>query len=85
MGLAGVRVLSLVSPMMRLHTTCPSIATGQGGFHFVDDAAPPMAPATFAANDVDFIDPIGIDHDHLGRVLNKRSTKTCTASGWTRK
>ena len=31
----------------------------------------PMPPATFAANDVGFIDPTGVDHDRLGRALNK--------------
>ena len=31
----------------------------------------PGPPATFARNDVEFIDPVGVDHDVLGRALNK--------------
>ena len=31
----------------------------------------PLPPTTFARNDVDFIDPTGVDHDALGRALNK--------------
>ena len=31
----------------------------------------PLPPVTFAKNDVDFIDPTGVDHDSLGRALNK--------------
>ncbi|MFY7856679.1 MAG: radical SAM protein, partial [Rubrivivax sp.] len=31
----------------------------------------PMPPSTFARNDVDFIDPTGIDHDALGAGLKK--------------
>ena len=31
----------------------------------------PLAPGGFAKNDVDFIDPIGVDHDALGVALNK--------------
>ncbi len=34
----------------------------------------------FAHNDVDFDDPVGTDHDFLGRGLRKRFTTTCTAS-----
>jgi hypothetical protein len=40
---AGVRVPSLVPPMTRFRTNCPSTATGRSGFHFVDEAAPPRA------------------------------------------
>jgi hypothetical protein len=32
---------SLVPPMTQFHATCPSTATGQSGFHFVDEAVPP--------------------------------------------
>ena len=31
----------------------------------------PLPPVTFAKNDVDFIDPTGVDHDSLGQALNK--------------
>jgi radical SAM superfamily enzyme YgiQ (UPF0313 family) len=31
----------------------------------------PLPPVSFARNDVDFIDPTGIDHDTLGEALNK--------------
>ncbi len=31
----------------------------------------PLPPGGFAKNDVDFIDPAGVDHDSLGRALNK--------------
>jgi len=31
----------------------------------------PLPPVSFARNDVGFIDPTGVDHDELGRVLNK--------------
>jgi len=31
----------------------------------------PLPPITFATNDVEFIDPTGVDHDALGRGLNK--------------
>ncbi|GAA5178158.1 radical SAM protein [Niveibacterium umoris] len=31
----------------------------------------PLPPATFARNDVGFIDPTGVDHDALGVALNK--------------
>lgn len=31
----------------------------------------PLPPITFATNDVDFIDPIGTDHDALGTALDK--------------
>jgi hypothetical protein len=31
----------------------------------------PLPPITFATNDVEFIDPTGVDHDRLGRALNK--------------
>lgn len=32
---------------------------------------PPLPPATFARNDVPFIDPAGVDHEALGQVLKK--------------
>lgn len=32
---------------------------------------PELPPATFARNDIPFIDPIGVDHDKLGVVLKK--------------
>lgn len=31
----------------------------------------PLPPVSFAQNDVDFIDPTGVDHDMLGKALNK--------------
>ncbi|MDD2884039.1 MAG: radical SAM protein, partial [Dechloromonas sp.] len=31
----------------------------------------PLPAITFATNDVEFIDPSGVDHDRLGRALNK--------------
>lgn len=31
----------------------------------------PLPVTTFAKNDVDFIDPTGVDHDSLGKALNK--------------
>lgn len=31
----------------------------------------PLPPVSFAQNDVDFIDPTGVDHDILGEALNK--------------
>ena len=31
----------------------------------------PLPPGRFAKNDVEFIDPTGVDHDALGEVLNK--------------
>ena len=31
----------------------------------------PLPPITFATNDVEFIDPSGVDHDTLGKALNK--------------
>ncbi|HEX5392780.1 MAG TPA: radical SAM protein [Rhodocyclaceae bacterium] len=31
----------------------------------------PLPPVTFAKNDVGFIDPTGVDHDALGKALNK--------------
>jgi len=31
----------------------------------------PLPPVSFAKNDVGFIDPTGVDHDALGRALNK--------------
>lgn len=31
----------------------------------------PLPPVTFAKNDIDFIDPTGVDHDELGVALNK--------------
>ncbi|MGE5471413.1 MAG: B12-binding domain-containing radical SAM protein [Bacteroidota bacterium] len=31
----------------------------------------PLPPITFATNDVEFFDPTGVDHDRLGRALNK--------------
>jgi len=31
----------------------------------------PLPPVTFAKNDVAFIDPTGVDHDTLGKALNK--------------
>ena len=31
----------------------------------------PLPPVTFAKNDVEFIDPTGVDHDALGTGLNK--------------
>ncbi|MCK6390606.1 MAG: radical SAM protein [Azonexus sp.] len=31
----------------------------------------PLPPITFATNDVEFIDPTGVDHDRLGQALNK--------------
>lgn len=31
----------------------------------------PLPPVTFAKNDVHFIDPTGVDHDLLGKALNK--------------
>ena len=31
----------------------------------------PLPPVSFAKNDIDFIDPIGVDHDELGVALNK--------------
>ena len=31
----------------------------------------PLPPVSFAKNDVDFIDPTGVDHDSLGVALNK--------------
>ncbi|WP_026258927.1 B12-binding domain-containing radical SAM protein [Uliginosibacterium gangwonense] len=31
----------------------------------------PLPPGNFAKNDVGFIDPTGVDHDELGRALNK--------------
>ncbi len=31
----------------------------------------PLPPITFATNDVDFIDPCGVDHDALGLALDK--------------
>ena len=31
----------------------------------------PLPPITFATNDVDFIDPTGVDHDALGTALDK--------------
>ncbi|MFN4325888.1 MAG: B12-binding domain-containing radical SAM protein [Azonexus sp.] len=31
----------------------------------------PLPPGTFAKNDVPFIDPTGVDHDRLGKALNK--------------
>jgi hypothetical protein len=30
-----------------------------------------LPPITFATNDVEFIDPSGVDHDTLGKALNK--------------
>jgi hypothetical protein len=34
-------------------------------------AAVPLPPVSFAKNDVGFIDPVGVDHDSLGKALNK--------------
>jgi len=31
----------------------------------------PLPPITFATNDVEFFDPTGVDHDSLGKALNK--------------
>ncbi len=31
----------------------------------------PLPPITFAKNDIGFIDPTGVDHDSLGKALNK--------------
>jgi hypothetical protein len=31
----------------------------------------PLPPGKFARNDVHFIDPTGVDHDRLGKALNK--------------
>ena len=31
----------------------------------------PLPPITFASNDVEFTDPTGVDHDSLGKALNK--------------
>jgi hypothetical protein len=31
----------------------------------------PLPPGKFAKNDVHFIDPTGVDHDRLGKALNK--------------
>ena len=31
----------------------------------------PLPPVTFATNDVEFIDPTGVDHDRLGQALTK--------------
>jgi hypothetical protein len=31
----------------------------------------PLPPGAFAKNDIAFIDPTGVDHDALGRALNK--------------
>jgi hypothetical protein len=31
----------------------------------------PLPPVSFAQNDVEFIDPTGVDHDSLGVALNK--------------
>jgi hypothetical protein len=31
----------------------------------------PLPPGKFAKNDVQFIDPTGVDHDRLGKALNK--------------
>ena len=31
----------------------------------------PLPPVSFAQNDVDFIDPTGVDHEFLGKALNK--------------
>jgi len=31
----------------------------------------PLPPGDFAKNDVDFVDPTGVDHDELGAALNK--------------
>jgi len=31
----------------------------------------PLPPITFATNDVEFTDPTGVDHDRLGKALNK--------------
>jgi hypothetical protein len=31
----------------------------------------PLPPITFATNDVEFLDPTGVDHDRLGKALNK--------------
>ena len=31
----------------------------------------PLPPISFATNDVEFIDPTGVDHDALGIALNK--------------
>ncbi|MCQ9380078.1 radical SAM protein [Methyloversatilis sp. XJ19-49] len=31
----------------------------------------PLPPVTFAKNDVGFVDPVGTDHDAMGRALNK--------------
>ncbi len=31
----------------------------------------PLPPISFASNDVEFIDPTGVDHDRLGQALNK--------------
>ncbi len=31
----------------------------------------PLPPVTFAKNDIGFIDPTGVDHDTLGKALNK--------------
>ena len=31
----------------------------------------PLPPISFATNDVEFIDPTGVDHDALGEALNK--------------
>lgn len=31
----------------------------------------PLQPVSFAKNDIDFIDPTGVDHDELGVALNK--------------
>jgi len=31
----------------------------------------PLPPISFATNDVEFIDPAGVDHDSLGKALNK--------------
>ncbi len=31
----------------------------------------PLPPITFASNDVEFIDPTGVDHNSLGKALNK--------------
>lgn len=41
MAPAGFCVPSLVPPLTQFQTTCPSTATGQTGFEFVDIAAPP--------------------------------------------
>ena len=31
----------------------------------------PLPPVSFAKNDIGFIDPTGVDHDRLGKALNK--------------